>query len=188
MNPSLRKLISRTGVALGLLLLLSACAATSPASSQSTADATDDGPDDTATAIDLCSIVTPDEVTAALGQSFQPVATTNVHDNIAYAKCSFGDNKTGSALELEMTLGLQASSDFKAGLDNAKQAQGALPFRETSGSNYQAYSVGAAGQLIQTSLLKGDVEIVFVVFQNGSGTFDADKALALAQAIASRLP
>jgi hypothetical protein len=182
MNPSLRKLISLIGVAVALLLLLAACA-----SPQAAPGATDDSPDNTATAIDLCSLVTPDEVTGTLGQSFQPVATTNVHDNIAYAKCSFGDNKTGSALELEMTLGQPASSDFKAGLDNAKQAQGALPFKETSGSNYQAYSVGSAGQLIQTSLLKGDVEIVFVVFQNG-GTFDTDKALALAQSIASRLP
>ena len=184
-NPLLRKLISLTCAALSLLLL-SACAATSPAS-PATPGATDDSPDNTATAIDLCSLVTPDEVTAAVGQSFQPVATTNVSGDTAYAKCSFGDSQTGPALELEMTLGQQASPDFATGLDNARQAQGALPFKEANGSNYQAYSVGEAGQLLQTSLLKGDVEIVFVVFQNG-GTFDADKALALAQAIAGRLP
>jgi len=161
MNPLLRKLISLTGVAFGLLLMLSACA--SPA----TPGATDDGPDDTATAIDLCSLVTPDEVTATLGQSFQAVATTNVHGDTAYARCSFGDSQTGPALELEMTLGQPAPTDFKTGLGNARQAQGALPLKETSSSNYQAYAIGAAGQLIQTSLLKGDVEIVFAVFQNG---------------------
>ena len=182
MNHSLKKLISLTSAVLGLLLMLSACA-----SPQAAPGATDDSPDDTATAIDLCSLVTPDEVTATLGQSFQPAATTNVHDDTAYARCSFGDSKTGPALELEMTLSQQAPTDFKTGFDNARQAQGALPLKEASGSNYQAYSVGAAGQLIQTSLLKGDVEIVFVVFQNG-GTFDADKALVLAQSISDRLP
>ena len=183
MNPLLRKLISLTGVALGLLLLLSACA-----SPQAAPGATDDGPDDTATAIDLCSLVTPDEVTATLGQSFQAVATTNVHGDTAYARCSFGDSQTGPALELEMTLGQPAPTNFKTGLDNARQAQGTLPLKETSSSSYRAYAIGAAGQLIQTSLLKGDVEIVFAVFQNGGGTFDADKALALAQSIAGRLP
>ena len=193
MNPLLRKLISLTSVAIGLLLMLAACAATPPIASTAPASpatpgATDDSPDDTATAIDLCALITPDEVTAALGQSFQSVATTNVNGDTAYAKCSFGDSQTGPALELEMTLGQAAATDFKTGLDAAKQAQGTLPLKEASGAAYQAYTIGAAGQLIQTSLLKGDVEIVFVVFQSGGGTFDADKALALAQSIASRLP